>query len=80
LRKESGAGNEVVVASAHLSSKQGLNDDPPPNLTVAEKVIAETAPFQMIRRKRDLEDNLFLSSESDSESDSSGKKKKSQCA
>ena len=55
--RESGAGNEeVVVASAHISSKQGLNDDPPPNLTVVEKVIAETAPFQMIRQKRSMED------------------------
>eukprot|EP00985_Skeletonema_marinoi_P005933 scaffold2572_cov75-Skeletonema_marinoi.AAC.21 len=55
--RESGAGNEeVVVASAHISSKQGLNDDPPPNLTVMEKVIAETAPFQMIRQMRSMED------------------------
>eukprot|EP00984_Skeletonema_dohrnii_P004683 scaffold1644_cov147-Skeletonema_dohrnii-CCMP3373.AAC.4 len=47
--------NEVVVSSFHLSIKQDPNDDPPPNLTVTEKVIAETAPFQMIRQKRSLE-------------------------
>ena len=50
-----GGDEEVVVASFQISSKQGLNDEPPPNLTVAEKVIAETAPFQMIRQKRSMD-------------------------
>ncbi len=57
--RESGAGigeEESVVASVHISSKQGLNDEPPPNLTVAEKEIAETAPFQMIRQERSMEE------------------------
>ncbi len=57
--RESEAGNkEVVVASVHLSvsGKRGLTDDPPPNLTVQERVIAETAPFQMIRQKRTIEE------------------------
>ncbi len=57
--RESGAGigdEKSVVASVHISSKQGLNDEPPPNLTVAEKVIAETAPFQMIRQERSMEE------------------------
>eukprot|EP00984_Skeletonema_dohrnii_P004684 scaffold1644_cov147-Skeletonema_dohrnii-CCMP3373.AAC.5 len=54
----SGADNtEVVVASAHISSKQGLNDDPPPsNLKVVERVVAETTPFQMIRQERSMEE------------------------
>jgi len=55
LRQSRASDKEVVVASFHLSSKQDLNDDPPPNLTVTEKVIAETAPFQMIRQKRSME-------------------------
>ena len=57
--RDSGAGigdEEAVVASVHISSKQGLNDEPPPNLAVAEKVIAETAPFQMIRQERSMEE------------------------
>ena len=55
LRQSRASDKEVVVASFHLSSKQDLSDDPPPNLTVTEKVIAETAPFQMIRQKRSME-------------------------
>lgn len=50
-----GGDEEVVVACFQISSKHGLNDEPPPNLTVAEKVIAETAPFQMIRQKRSMD-------------------------
>eukprot|EP00984_Skeletonema_dohrnii_P004677 scaffold1643_cov87-Skeletonema_dohrnii-CCMP3373.AAC.2 len=54
----SGADNmEVVVASAHLSSKQGINVDPPhSNLIVVERVVAETAPFQMISQQRSMEE------------------------
>eukprot|EP00984_Skeletonema_dohrnii_P004678 scaffold1643_cov87-Skeletonema_dohrnii-CCMP3373.AAC.3 len=56
----SGADNtEVVVASAHLSSKQGINVDPPHSkLKLVERVVAETAPFQMIRQKRSMEEYL----------------------
>ena len=54
--RESGAGDEeAVVASFDIASKQALNDDPPPNLTVVEKVIAETAPFQMVHQMRSME-------------------------
>ena len=53
LKSETGE-KEVVVASFHLSRKQDLNDDPPPNLAVTEKVIAETVPFQMIRQQRSM--------------------------
>ena len=52
LRQSRASDKEGVVASFHLSSKQDPNDDPPPNLTVTEKVIAESAPFQMIRQKQ----------------------------
>ena len=73
LRQSRASDKEGVVASFHLSSKQDLNDDPPPNLTVMEKVIAETAPFQMIRQKRSME---VTGEQADSDSDSEQKSKK----
>eukprot|EP00985_Skeletonema_marinoi_P021835 scaffold13617_cov84-Skeletonema_marinoi.AAC.10 len=72
LRQSRASDKEVVVASFHLSSKQDLNDDPPPNLTVTEKVIAETAPFQMIRQKRSME---VTGEQADSEQKKKKKKK-----
>jgi len=73
LRQSRASDKEGVVASFHLSSKQDLNDDPPPNLTVTEKVIAETAPFQMIRQKRSME---VTGEQADSEQKKKKKKKK----
>ncbi len=76
-----GAGNEVVVASVRISSKQGLNDDPPPNnLDVTEKVITETAPFQKRsledEKDRDVVDETAGGLVSDAEKDKKAKKDK----
>ena len=75
--RESGAGDEeAVVASFDIASKRALNDDPPPNLTVAEKVIAETAPFQMIRQKRSMEVIAEAGADVDAAGEKKSKKKK----
>lgn len=80
----------VTVAAAYLSSSKH-GDEPPVDMTMSEKIIAETAPFQMISQKRVLEnekdkvkkeqkktkDKQRALADDGSDSDADGKDKKS---
>lgn len=80
----------VTVAAAYLSSSKH-GDEPPVDMTMSEKIIAETAPFQMISQKWVLEnkkdkvkkeqkktkDKQRALADDGSDSDADGKDKKS---